>query len=274
MTDKQQLKEARLQLHQAAQLLAALGISYLDRKADDSHTNMAWNTSIQALQGYTFGPQKKLSLALNFPDLEYRFYDNEHVEIFSLDGKKDADALIWLKQLLDRKGLNVTAFTNKKHYEIPETDQSRGEAYNLFVPGAFKSMADQFDMAQNVLTSITQKNEDTSSIRCWPHHFDLAMLITLEKNDDPQLMKSVGIGLSPGDDSYDQPYYYVSPWPYPDKSLLNNNALPANGFWHTTGFISAILLAPSLDKSTAEEKDIVNFLETAIQICKRIILND
>src|SRR3954469_12923617 len=36
------LHDARLQLHHAAQLVAAMGISYLPKADDDSHTNMEW----------------------------------------------------------------------------------------------------------------------------------------------------------------------------------------------------------------------------------------
>jgi hypothetical protein len=36
------LGDARLQLHHAAQLVAAMGISYLPHADDDSHTNLGW----------------------------------------------------------------------------------------------------------------------------------------------------------------------------------------------------------------------------------------
>src|SRR5436309_7434993 len=43
------LVDARLQLHHAAQLVAAMGISYLDAQPDDSHTNFECIESLSAL---------------------------------------------------------------------------------------------------------------------------------------------------------------------------------------------------------------------------------
>ena len=44
-----ELAESRLQLHYAAQFATALGISYLDAKPDDSHTNLGWDARHEAL---------------------------------------------------------------------------------------------------------------------------------------------------------------------------------------------------------------------------------
>jgi hypothetical protein len=274
MSHNKQLTDIRLQLHQAAQLLAALGISYLERKEDDSHTNMGWNISLQSLQSHDFGPQNKLRLLLNFPELQYRFYDDKQMEVFTLHGKKEADAVNWIKNILEQKNMDISRFTMKKHYEIPVTAQGRGQAYDLSDKYAFKKLSSHFDIAQKILTGIAKEYKNTSTVRCWPHHFDLGMLITLQDNKDAQQMKSIGIGLSPGDSSYDQPYYYVSPWPYPDKDLLNNSDLTADSFWHTEGFISAIFLAPSSGNPTDTENKIIDFLTKAIQVCKKTILND
>src|SRR5215467_12878183 len=43
------LVDARLQLHHAAQLATALGISYLPKRPDDSHTNLQWIDTLSAL---------------------------------------------------------------------------------------------------------------------------------------------------------------------------------------------------------------------------------
>ena len=50
--------------------------------------------------------------------------------------------------------------------------------------------------------------------------------------------RSVGIGLSPGDHYYPQPYVYVSPSPHLKAADLW--ALPPPGHWHTQGFVGAV----------------------------------
>ena len=47
--------------------------------------------------------------------------------------------------------------------------------------------------------------------------------------------------MSPGDESYAQPYFYINPWPHLDASDLPD--LPPPGHWHTQGFVGAIATA-------------------------------
>src|ERR1041384_4350124 len=53
--EARQLVDARLQLHHAAQLVAGLGISYLPRRDDDSHTNLEWLPAFNALASNPVG---------------------------------------------------------------------------------------------------------------------------------------------------------------------------------------------------------------------------
>jgi hypothetical protein len=81
-------------------------------------------------------------------------------------------------------------------------------------------------------------------VRGWPHHFDLAALHVLDPEKDPEEARSVGAGLSPGDESYAEPYFYVSPWPAPEPAALP--ALPGGAHWHTDGFTSAVLSSSAI----------------------------
>jgi len=63
-------------------------------------------------------------------------------------------------------------------------------------------------------------------IHLWPHHFDFS-LEWFTGNKDEQ----IGIGISPGDETYSFPYLYMNPWPFNKK--ITENSLPI-GKWHTT----------------------------------------
>ena len=52
------LSDARRQLHHAAQLATAFGISYLPKKPDDSHTNLEWIESNSALASNPLGENR------------------------------------------------------------------------------------------------------------------------------------------------------------------------------------------------------------------------
>jgi hypothetical protein len=73
-------------------------------------------------------------------------------------------------------------------------------------------------------------------VRCWPHHYDIATLFALD-DGDPETARSVGIGLSPGDSAYAEPYLYCNPWPVPDGALPT---APGPLRWHTEGFTSLV----------------------------------
>ncbi len=51
-------------------------------------------------------------------------------------------------------------------------------------------------------------------------------------------------GFSPGDGSYDQPYFYVTPWPYPEAANLPSLAEGAE--WHRSGWTGAVFTAERL----------------------------
>jgi len=52
----------RGQIHLAVQCLAAVGISYLPKKEDDSHTAMEWNDQLRAFMSRAFGKENSLQL--------------------------------------------------------------------------------------------------------------------------------------------------------------------------------------------------------------------
>ncbi|MEM8766372.1 MAG: hypothetical protein AAGE43_02925 [Pseudomonadota bacterium] len=86
-------------------------------------------------------------------------------------------------------------------------------------------------------------------VRCWPHHFDLAVLFTLSTGD-PETARSVGVGFSPGDETLAVPYFYCTPWPVPEP--LPSEPVPAPFHWHREGFTSLISNAEGLiDDPTA-----------------------
>jgi hypothetical protein len=98
-------------------------------------------------------------------------------------------------------------------------------------------------------------------VRCWPHHFDIAILVGLEQGD-PEHARSIGIGLSPGDDYYAQPYVYACPYPKPDTADLP--ALPPGGRWHTREFFGAVATASDLLALPDPRKALLQVIDAAL----------
>ena len=70
----------------------------------------------------------------------------------------------------------------------------------------------------------------------------------------------MGVGFSPGDDSYAQPYFYVAPWPHPKQDDLPKLSV---GHWHTAGFTAAVLTGD--DILQASPGSVADFLSNAIR---------
>ncbi|MEJ2539139.1 MAG: hypothetical protein P8188_04000 [Gemmatimonadota bacterium] len=94
-------------------------------------------------------------------------------------------------------------------------------------------------------------SEVASPVRTWPHHFDTATLLDFGDGDDGE-PRTVGVGLSPGDEGRPEPYLYVSPWPRPETAP--DQQLPA-GCWQETGWVGAVLPAEELVLGSAEEQE-------------------
>ena len=95
--------------------------------------------------------------------------------------------------------------------------------------------------AAAILERLRAKHPTASPVRCWPHHFDIATLITLPEN------RSLGIGFLGGDANIPQPYWYVYAVPTPE------NTLPplSTGRWYAEKWVGAVLEGRN-DVATAE----------------------
>ena len=88
--------------------------------------------------------------------------------------------------------------------------------------------------------------EESSPIQVWPHHFDLSM-IWLPGNKVPgqdaaneeYADKQMNFGFVFGDESFNEPYFYVTAYPSPEA--MTNIELPAGVEWETEPFNGAVL---------------------------------
>ncbi len=262
-----QLGEARLQAHYAIQWLARVARAYIPRQPDDGHTNLGWDS---ALGGFTTHRLKDGAwLSLKITDLTLALHGgaaSTHVQSFSLDGHSDAQARQWLSEQLDIRGLDEHAIDAPSPYEIPAHAVSQGAPYDLTgLTDALAGLAAWFNNAGFSLGAIHRKMIErkwaASPVRCWPHHFDLATLTTLPA-ENADATGYIGSGLSPGDEYYNEPYFYVSVYPEPDPRVLPT--LPMLGHWHGRDFIAAVATAHRIVAAKNPQAETDNFLQAAI----------
>jgi len=267
-----ELVDARRQLHHSVQLIAAAGKSLIPERSDDSHTSLHWNETEKAFEGETIGDSPALIVGLSPTNLTLyvKQYNQDKLATYALQDKTLDSALSWLKSIIGDRGFTASKITLKMHYEIPPHSVGGGQTFRMDNPDHFEEIGIYFTNANSVLHALNSTIPGTSKVRCWPHHFDIATLITIDEDKSAEEARSIGIGLSPGDGGYDMPYFYISPWPTPDVQKTKLPDLPA-GKWHTEGWTGARLLASEFSSNREQAKIISNFVTGGISACAEIL---
>ncbi len=252
-----QLSDARRQLHHAVQLATAFGISYLPKKPDDSHTNLEWIESDAALASNSLYGHRvavrvsDLTLLVGAEALPLRFNTME-------------GAAEWARQVLKRAGLDGSRYTLARHYEIPSHPVGAGARFDAGDED-LEQLAAWYSDAAAELEELKSRDSRASDVRCWPHHFDIATLIV------PSEGKSVGAGLEPGDNYYDEPYFYVNMYPAPDADALPDS-IEGDGMWHRKEWIGAVLPGSRVASDPSAQKSQVDrFLHSSVDIAIRLV---
>ena len=267
--DFARLRDARVQAHYAVQWLARAARAYVPAKPDDGHTNLGWDDVLGGLETHKLqGARVALKFApLSLVILEGK--DSAPSRIFPLDGRKEADARAWLGEELGHLGLDARLLDTEPPYKIPVHKLSAGAPYNATpIADALRDLAAWFSNANRSLGRIREAMEtrklDASPVRCWPHHFDLATLISRDKTPGTvESARTVGVGLSPGDEHFGEPYFYVTPWPYPPPEKLL--PLPKIGGWYAKKFTAAVVPAHRILAAQGRQSETEQFLEAAVE---------
>ncbi len=232
MPEPTALAAARMLAHRAVQWPARAALANLKPLPDDSHTSLAWDPGMAALVGQPLEGGARVGLHVGTHELAFK--KGQRTETFAMIGRAEGEAGTWLDAHLAAEGLKPASGA-KLPYDQPQSHFARPaqEARN------FATLSVWFAAGAEVLEELRHKHKrhNPGPARCWPHHFDIATLFDLGKK------RSIGIGLSPGDGYYAQPYFYLSPYPNPGTADLPQ--LPPGGRWHTKDFVGAV--APATD---------------------------
>jgi hypothetical protein len=232
--------EARRELHRAVQIAAGVGRALLPPQPDSSQESFTWSDGCLR-QGLVDG---RFRSGLRFADLALLLLgaDGAVIEELPLEGRTAEDGFAFYDG-------HCSALLGRK-VEIPRQGES-----GVFhaEPAALAAAAQLYDTANGLLQAVAEREPGASQVRCWPHHFDIATLISLGGE------RTIGAGMSPGDAALPSPYYYVTPWPYPAPETLP--ALGA-GRWNTHHWVGALLPADE-QRATIER-----FLSEAIAILR------
>lgn len=260
-----ELASARQELHYAAQTVSGVGRTFLEKRADDSHTALKWVPERGALASLAIPGSRLVTAELQFSSLTLQLLVKDSVvDELPLLGRTTEAADRWIADSIAAATPRAESQTlEPRHYELPPHPLNDGASFDGDLMPAHAELGRWFDGAATALEVIRNGEPNSSPVTCWPHHFDIATLIDLGDG------KSIGVGLSPGDASYDQPYFYVGPYPAPEHFPVG-----PSGHWHTNGYSAVVLTGDEIASYKEPEVQrgfVVAFLESAIAISKELL---
>jgi hypothetical protein len=251
------LGAAREVAHCAVQWASKAARANLAPVPDDSHSALAWDAGLGALLSAPIPTRAKAGarVGVHLGALELFVAHDGKAELLALEGCTPRTVDDWLDLKLEALGLKG-ATSARLPYEIAPRE--------LANVAGLAALARWFAAGAEVMEEVRARHAKLrpGPVLCWPHHFDIALVVPL---GGPE--RSIGIGVSPGDGYYPQPYAYVSPYPVPKDPKLP--ALPPGGRWHTKGFFGAVATAEALLARPDPRAALLEVIEAAFDASKK-----
>ena len=259
------LIKARQLSHHALQWVTKAARANLEAAPDDSHSSLEWDGERGVLFSQPLPTANGVvRVGLRVGGLALVIMRDQHLlDTYELAGRRDSMVGVWLDSALRALGLKPAGEVTLP-YSIPSHPVARGTPYHLSGEAeALDELARWFAAAADLLAEVKTLHAGAGPIICWPHHFDIAMIVTLDASGSENA-RSIGIGVSPGDEYYAQPYVYISPWP--KLAVADLPLLPPPGHWHSQGFIGAVATGEEIFTLEDRGPGLLAFVNSAFDI--------
>jgi hypothetical protein len=258
------LSDVRQQCHHAAQFAAAAGFSFLDPHPEDGHASLEWISSLsglfsQVLPGHTLF---RVGIVPNDLSLMIVTENDQPFAHYRLHGHATSDAVAWIRSQISLLGADSSRYTLKLPYEIPPHAVSMGDDFDASDKTHFEELTRWLSNGSATLISFARRVGEASDVRCWPEHFDIATRLQVTPD------RTIGVGLEPGDNYYDEPYFYINMSPQPTASQARSRPLWGRGSWHTRGWVGAVLPGTKLGAASAQAEQVREFIDSAVSACR------
>lgn len=231
-------------MYLAAQYLAGAGISFLEKRKDDSHTNMEFRVEDATLHSRQLNKLGS-TLSLNYNSFSLQWNTTNSETSIPLNGNTHSGILSWLKKSSEDAGFKK-AYKYEFHYE-PTYGITDDFKFALLDAGKLSQLMHLRILAELALEDFLQHNGLNSEIRVWPHHFDTGAFAIFQEKPD----MAVGLGLAVPDTLVDDHYFYIRG--YKDGNSIDPAGFSPlhQGYWQKKDFKGAILPAMNIDKAGA-----------------------
>ena len=262
----QELSKTRKQVHQAIQNVSAVGRCLSPPSDYDEFGTLEWIPDLQRLAGKWIEGDVKFRSSLDFKDFSVHLVNERLIDISSvlLNEKRQGLIMVWLEEQVTNFGYNASDITLELPYEIPEYPQAKKEPFDISLD-YLNELSKYFHNANLILGQLAKEFKDFGPVLTYPHHFDIATLSVLKDTGSPETSASINMGLSPGDETFEEPYFYINPWPYPEEEEM----LPLeHGEWYFENWVGAVFKVSELLKvpEIHQQQRVVDFFREAFPV--------
>ena len=259
------------QYHIAIQVVVLPGRSYLQKSPRDEHATLELDNHRNSLVGKWIScKNNRWRCGISMEQKKIYFEEEGSPEPLEADfrNKTFNELMLWLEESLATAGFSVSSLNSTTPYKLPDyTKQKtplcfdRNNGFEFFFP-FYKNSSFLFENFKKYVDVHCEN-------RLWPRHLNQKISIMIKDSGEPSTSTYLGLGMSPGDQYYDEPYLYVNCWPYLEGDLPE----PSVGFWHIDDWVGTVFLFSDLAKFS-NQRDIANqFLIDSYHTIKEGLLN-
>jgi hypothetical protein len=250
------------QLHVLCQIITKANRTFVPKKDDDSHTNLAFNSAKNRIEGRWINSTRgKIIMNLNLASLRFEWVNEQEevLESFPSLGKTIKQIEVQISEGLSVLGLSKTGFTYELHFEIPAYPFA-DKPIQIISAEDLTTWKNYRKLANEACSNLLSKLNIESEIRIWPHHFDTGIYI------EPSNEIGLGFGLAMEDSMVGSSYFYYSAYglngynfEYPTDKKLEIGKWIVNENWQ-----GAVLPLEDLQENDTEK---LTLFVTEVSIC-------
>lgn len=224
-----------------AQYLAAAGISFLEKKDDDSHSNLGFSIENNSMYSRPLNENGD-TLSVSYKKFQLDWNSNGSSASLRLDGTTHAEILKWINMMATKAAIKAP-YTYVFHYDFPYQIKDNF-IFKVLDTNRLHKLLRLRVLAHSVLETFLQEHQLNSEIRIWPHHFDTGAYAVF--ND--MSAQAIGLGLAVPDTVCSDHYFYING--YQGHKVIDTSGFrPLSlGSWGINGFNGAILPATETDR--------------------------
>ena len=250
-------------LHLVCQVIAKANRTFVPRRDDDSHTNLAFDAVGDRILGrWISAPAGPRMLAFHLGDQAYQWLGAKGEVLLAVpaSGKRSAEAEMALVPAFREAGLAGAGFTEPLHYQVTDYPFA-ADPFAVFNAADLDAWRHYRTVGQIACGSVLSHVGASGEPRIWPHHFDTGVYAELPSG------LGLGFGWAMEDAMAGEPYLYASGYRNGKMLAVNDFAPLTHGRWvGTEHWKGALLPLSALPKPGQGDGSVIvfSFIEQAV----------